>query len=465
MSSRSPSYGPARASETPALPWEQAGGALLERLTGAIDAAGDRPVRVAVRVRHGDACAWLARRRTHPKVYWRDREGRFEAAAAGAADLITPEQGFTLAASVELVHERLEAFAEPARYFGGVRFDPLRPVAEHWRVFGDFLWVLPRLEWLQTPAESYLIVHAMPWDGHECVRETEALLREAPPDKHSGAGDRALGTRRDAPGRAAWGAMVSQALAELDARRLGKVVLARESRYDHGGLALEEVACRLRGAARAAFIFGFVPSPGAAFCGASPERLYHRRRRDVTAEAIAGTRARGETPEEDAALARDLLASDKDRREHAFVVEAIGSALTPVCRSVETPDGPEVLQLSRCQHLAQRLTGELDADPASEAALLEGLHPTPAVGGTPREEALAWIRAREPFDRGWYAGPVGWIGRDEAEFAVALRSGLLTPDALRLYCGAGIVPGSEAESEWRELESKLAGFLAAMSAS
>src|SRR5690606_32703666 len=128
------------------------------------------------------------------------------------------------------------------------------------------------------------------------------------------------------------------------------------------------------------------------------------------------------------------------------------------CTELQVEEEPGVMRLRNCQHLHTRVEGVLKANEA-DAPLIEELHPTAAVGGWPRDKALAWLAEHEPFDRGVYAAPTGWIGFDAAEFAVAIRSGLVRDDELTLYSGAGIVPGSDAAEEWDEIENKLAGFL------
>jgi menaquinone-specific isochorismate synthase len=156
-----------------------------------------------------------------------------------------------------------------------------------------------------------------------------------------------------------------------------------------------------------------------------------------------------------------LLTSGKERREHAFVQQAIQSSLEALCTRVESPDAPSELLLTRGRHLHARLTGTLRPD-VTAVELLDALHPTPAVGGVPGDAALTAIRDQEPFDRGWYAGPVGWVGADAAEFSVAIRSGLVEPTRLALFSGAGIVDGSVPEREWDEIEQKLGDFAAVL---
>jgi len=194
--------------------------------------------------------------------------------------------------------------------------------------------------------------------------------------------------------------------------------------------------------------------------GASPERLYRRTGRAIETEALAGTRPRGEGAA-DEALRAELLADDKERREHRIVVDGIREALAGLCVNVREDPTISVLQLRNCQHLFETVEGVL-ANGVTDGDVLRALHPTPAVGGTPTVDAVRWIAALEPFDRGWYAGPVGWIGRDSAEFAAAIRCGLACGDSLRVYSGAGIVAGSTPEREWAEIENKMSNFLEAL---
>ena len=162
--------------------------------------------------------------------------------------------------------------------------------------------------------------------------------------------------------------------------------------------------------------------------------------------------------EEDAQLARELRESHKEQREHEMVLEHLEALLPEFCQHSERLSHLEPLALRHVQHLRSRIHGTLRPG-VSDAELLPAFHPTPAISGTPNEAALARIRELESFDRGWYAGPVGWVSRDAAEFAVGLRAGLLTERTLRVYTGAGIVEGSVPEEEWDEVESKMRTWL------
>ncbi|HEX2181466.1 MAG TPA: chorismate-binding protein, partial [Rubrobacteraceae bacterium] len=177
----------------------------------------------------------------------------------------------------------------------------------------------------------------------------------------------------------------------------------------------------------------------------------------IESEAVAGTRPRGASEADDAELRDDLLRSEKDKAEHEYVRVGIREALGPLCDELEVEDDVSEMKTKSRRHLVSRVHGVL-REGVEDAEVLRALHPTPAVGGYPGEGALQEIRTAEPFDRGWYAGPVGWIGADAAEFAVGIRSGLVRGDSLALFSGAGIVEGSEPEAEWAEIEQKIGDF-------
>jgi isochorismate synthase EntC len=160
-------------------------------------------------------------------------------------------------------------------------------------------------------------------------------------------------------------------------------------------------------------------------------------------------------------LAEHLLSSPKDRLEHYYVVEDMLRCLDRLCDRLDAGASPHVLELATLQHLMTRARGHLKSG-TTTGDILATLHPSPAVGGSPRDAALAAIRELEPNSRGWYAGPVGWYARDQAEFAVAIRSALLTENEMCVFAGAGIVQGSTPDDEWQETENKALAFLNAL---
>jgi menaquinone-specific isochorismate synthase len=259
----------------------------------------------------------------------------------------------------------------------------------------------------------------------------------------------------------AWRDRVARALAAIgrparDGTGLDKVVLARMLR----GLAGEErpdplaLLARLAASQPRSYCFLVEPEPGVAFVGASPERLYRRTPASVTCEALAGTRARAGSPEADAALGAELRRDPKERHEQRLVTDWIRVRLGRLCEAVTCDDEPSVVETTTLQHLRTTIRGR-PREGVTDAALLDLLHPTPAVCGVPLSPARRWIEQSERFDRGLYAGPVGWMSRDASEVAVAIRSALISGREVRLYAGAGLVTGSEAEREWRETEGKM----------
>jgi len=191
------------------------------------------------------------------------------------------------------------------------------------------------------------------------------------------------------------------------------------------------------------------------FVGASPERLVRARSGHVTIDCLAGTVARSGEPADDARLAAQLQDSTKNRAEHQAVVEGVLAATTAFAEQVVYPHTPQILRLVNVLHLHTRVSGRLRKD-STVLAAVEALHPTPAVAGLPREIARAVIKAREPQDRGYYAGPFGFVdGAHDGDFVVALRSALVRSQCLSLFAGGGIMGDSDPSSEWAETEWKM----------
>ena len=276
----------------------------------------------------------------------------------------------------------------------------------------------------------------------------------------TGRGDGGI-EREEWPPAGRWQAMVAAALEAIGRGALHKVVLSRRVRV-RGPAAFDPglAVRRLRAAYPGCFVFA-VARDREAFVGATPERLVRLRGGRLDTAALAGSTARGATPEADERLGRALLASPKERAEHALVVEMLRQALAPLCRVLSVPPEPRLLRLGNVQHLYTPISGAVEGRSVLE--LVERLHPTPAVGGWPRAAALEFIRTHEPGSRGWYAAPVGWVDRrGEGEFAVAIRSGLLRGAEAWLFAGCGIVAGSDPAREYEETRLKLRPLLAAL---
>jgi menaquinone-specific isochorismate synthase len=272
---------------------------------------------------------------------------------------------------------------------------------------------------------------------------------------NGGSGSRTTGGPAG-PGLATWRAGVLAALAAIGDGRLDKVVLAREATVEaEGPWARAEVLRRLRRRpGGATFLYA-----AGGFVGASPELLVRRRGRVATSRPMAGTVPRGDSAAAEADGLARLTGSPKEAVEHRLVVDAVADGLAKVADRVQV-GRPEVVRLATVAHLATEITADLTGPLPTALELAGLLHPTPAVGGSPRDAALAAIAALEPFDRGCYAGPVGWVDHaGDGEWAIALRCATLDGRRAHLLAGAGIVPGSDPDAEWAETEYKLRAVL------
>ena len=252
-----------------------------------------------------------------------------------------------------------------------------------------------------------------------------------------------------------YSAAVRRGLELIAAGELQKVVLARAK--DLAGTQPLHPLRLLNGLRQRfadCYAFSVANGHGQSFIGASPERLLRVREGRLLTEALAGSTRRGASASEDAALAAALLRSDKDRREHRLVLDSMVRRLSRLGLELEFPETPNVRRLANVQHLHTPVQASLPTG-VRLLDVLDRLHPTPAVGGSPRVSAMARIRELESFSRGLYGGALGWIGANgDGEFFVGLRSALVDGAKARLYAGAGIVAGSSPEKEFAETELK-----------
>jgi isochorismate synthase len=352
------------------------------------------------------------------------------------------------------------------RLFGGFSFLPTSPSRE-WAAFGEATFVLPRVLYTRRDDQGRLSV-AITREELEArgvdsvVEKVDALMSERGGSEQEGSARLAVSSapEEEDPGAAErWARSVASIQRRIEAGRAEKIVAARTRSVrlatdpDVPGV-LRRLAREGETAARFAFRLS-----GDVFLGATPERLVNRTGRTVRTEALAGS-VPADRPEEEARL----RASIKEEAEHAYVVRAIADVLDPLCDRLEYPSEPRIQRLLHVLHLQTPFVGTL-SDGVHVLELVERLHPTPAVGGLPTDEALAWIEREEPGSRGWYAAPVGWFDLDgDGEFGVALRSGLIHGDRAHLYAGAGIVRGSDPGAEFHETEVKLRTMLSALGA-
>jgi menaquinone-specific isochorismate synthase len=420
----------------------------------------NRWIWAAVRVDADDLLDLAAEAAGHAFFLERLDEDPLELAGTGAA-VVLEASGPERFSEIERQARRLFSVlsADPAapraaapRLAGGFAF---LDAPGGWPGFPASRWVLPERQAVRADGETWLtgVAAAAEDEPIEAARERlrNALHwprrpREAPLPEVRREGGEAFES---------WRGRIGAVHEALRSGALRKVVLARSARFvAERPISWPALVEALRSTHEGSLVYAFAAPEGGAFLGATAERLVRRRGKRVTSCAMAGSAPRASTDAESRRLAARLAASLKDREEHRFVVDAVCEALAPLASRLEC-GVPAVLPLAHVQHLYTPIEAELRED-VPLLDLARRLHPTPAVAGTPREAALAFLERTEPLARGWYTGTVGWIDqRGDGDLAVALRCARVEGPRLTAFVGAGIVEGSEAEAEWVETDLKL----------
>jgi len=431
----------------------------------------------------GEAIAVFARAPDASRFLWLEPRNACALVALGEQTAFEASGPGRFAAAAERARKILAAVAAPAApegtasatagaraagplLVGGFGFADDAAPGEPWAAFPPARFALPELVLRFTPAgaAATLVVRAdataeaapaAAW-AHEAA--ARALARSRASEAPSAGEAPELSVRAERSG-ADYRGRVTEALGAIERGELEKVVVARGVRVAcAAGFDVEGLLRALATAHPSCTLFA-VARGGAVFLGATPERLLRLEAGRLETAALAGTAPRGSTPEEDAQLARELLESKKTWAEHAAVVRSLREGLAPFCATLAVPEAPRLRRLEGLQHLETPIAGRLAAA-HSLLALAGQLHPAPSVAGTPRDEALAWLRRHEPLERGWYAGAVGFVdARGEGELCVALRCGLFAEREARLFAGAGIVAGSDPAAELAEARLKLRALL------
>ena len=344
---------------------------------------------------------------------------------------------------------------------GGFGFADVPARTAVWRGFEAADVVLPALLLSITPEGTWLTASHVLSPGETADSAAEALASSWAHLVGSAVASTAAPVRptlrlvASRPEAAEWRASVSRLAGAVGRGRLDKVVLARQVDLVAGSaIDVPAVLERLQATAPESTLFA-IGRGGRTFLGATPERLVSIDGRRLRSVAMAGSTRRGGDAAADERLAAELLASDKEREEHAVVVDMLRATLAPLTDELAIPTAPHVEQLHHLQHLVTPVEGRL-REPSGVLRFAELLHPTPAVGGMPRDLALELIAEEESHERGWYAGPLGWLDRSgDGELVVALRSGVVEDRTATLLAGCGIVADSDPEREWQESTTKL----------
>jgi isochorismate synthase len=357
--------------------------------------------------------------------------------------------------------------------FGGFAFDPLSPRSQLWEGFPDGLLMLPAMLIRSRASATTLSLQAIikPADHIEQTADVmmtrldrlQAALNSLSlqPSKSGISNQLAVQDGRSA---GEWMKLVEETAEQIKQGLYRKVVLARSIQATSApdSFSVGSILRRLRASQPGAYRFA-IQRGTRCFVGATPEQLAKVEQGKIQTMALAGTASYNATKDSDTPLDSASLWNEKNREEHAIVVETICEALTRVCSAVSAAESPVALKLRNIQHLQTPIQGTLQPG-VTILDVLAALHPTPAVGGLPGLAACEMIRANEQLDRGWYAGPVGWVDQHgNGEFAVALRSALVHQNEATLFAGCGIVASSDPLTEYAESSLKFQTMLAALS--
>ena len=406
--------------------------------------------RIEIKINPVDMLSWLSLQTDDVKIYGANQSDTVSIAGIGQAVCLTDIRIGNFRKIFKQLRHSLSPQYPYLQWYGGFCFDE-RHLDADWEEFGAYRFVIPRFE---LAAQSGKMIFCCNLVGRENIksilRQLASIQCHVPPQaegrKHSL--NTAILRRSDDPDQDLWKRDVDRILAD---KSVEKVVLARKTSLSFKDTPDPWAMLRqLKAVTPNSYHFAF-QFKKTVFLGASPERLYRRYQRSIESEALAGTMPGSTDPQ-------ILKNSDKNNHEHALVVDAINASLKEICTSFNRDEHPGILTLANGHHLITKFQGQLK-DGINDEDILQLLHPTPALGGTPRNQAMDIIRKLEGFSRGWYGAPIGYVGLDWAEFVVGIRSGLARGKRLSVFAGAGIVQGSEASSEWDEVENKISNFI------
>lgn len=422
------------------LPLDTALNDLLNQLSSTLpDAPGLRVFESSFALNDSfDALTWLSSQSAYPQFYWQQRSGSKEAAVLGKAVAFT---------SLEDAQKFIRQYPdEDLRVWGLNEFDPSRSSL-----------ILPRLEWRRNGEDAALRLtlfseNSLRSDSEFAKAYIAALkcAKPLPPLQSK------MIREEHRPDKEEWCRLIKLATDTISNGKLNKTVLARatdlhfEKPINPASMLNESRKQNLH-----CYHFYMAFDPDSAFLGSSPERLWRRIGKSLQTEALAGTVANHNDDQEALRLGRWLMSDDKNQRENMLVVKDICQRLEAECEKLEVL--PEhILRLRKVQHLCRQIQTSLHK--ADDTICLYQLQPTAAVAGLPRNAAREFIAEYEPFTREWYAGSAGYLSLKQSEFCVSLRSAKISGNVVRLYAGAGIVPGSDPEAEWIEINNKAAGL-------
>lgn len=407
------------------------------------------------------------------RMFWQNREKTFTMVGLGHAHILealNPHGRFEEVKSEwqslcrQIVNE--EPDVQPI-LFGGFSFDPLNKTQSVWTNFPQAYFAVPAFQLVIKDDRAYVSIHLVTkktesFNDFEALRKERDRLIHAAQVSELKKYEKPLVTKRTEIKKDDYLASIRKVTEVIKAKQAEKVVISRALKLDFAKpLSAASALYQASEEQPESFLFG-LEAGSQFFFGATPERLVKVKDRQALSTCLAGSIPRGRTVERDTQLGEELLSDKKNRSEHQYVVSMISKVFGAHSTHVTVPKTPKLMKIRDIQHLYTPVEGELM--PGSTLLdLVRDLHPTPALGGEPKQEALSLIRQYETMNRGYYAAPVGWIdAKGNGEFAVAIRSALLNETEAYLYAGGGIVEDSTPEAEYDETWVKFRPMLRAL---
>ena len=410
---------------------------------------------------------------TGKRFYWQNREKTFTLVGLGHAYKIqnnlkdsrfdeVEKEWLSLTKNMALDGQEVQPIL-----FGGFTFDPENEVTGEWADFPQSYFAVATHQLVIRDDKAFVSINLITKkEQHEAAfeqlrKERDALIHAAQV-KEVKTYAKPLMVSFTEPHKEAYLKSIGQVTALIKRDEAKKVVIARSLAMQlKEQISSPQILSHVVHEQPESYLFG-LERDDLLFYGASPERLVKVEHGRAYSSCVAGSIKRGETAEEDEALGKCLLNDMKNRGEHQYVVEMISDTFEKNCSEVILPNGPKLLKIRDIQHLYTPVEGTLN-EAATILQLVKSLHPTPALGGVPRNAALKVIRQYEPMNRGMYAAPIGWLDAEgNGEFAVAIRSAALKGKNAYLYAGGGIVADSEPQSEYEETLVKFRPMLRAL---
>jgi len=419
------------------------------------------------------------------RYYWEIPDRERAIAGGGAVETLKstgPDRFQDMARKIDAVKDKLHGITETkhsmagVHFLGGFSFSDFNS-SKHWRSFGSASFTIPewmvvkdgklclltlthKIENTHTPGKlTEQLSDAATRIARKLSEYDESVLK--PELLNSGSNAYSIQPNHNAYNN--WVSGINRAKELMHDGIFEKIVLARELKIKTDQpVSATRALNKLRNSYPGCYSFLIQHGKEGVFLGSTPERLISFNAHYLLTEGLAGSISRGDTATEDAVLEKKLLNSGKNMREHQYVVSAIRHRLEAFTGNLQHAPRPVVKKLSNVQHLYTPIRAQLNQN-LNPCLIIEKMHPTPAVGGFPTDRALPYIPQLEQFDRGWYAGPVGWLNtHGDGEFSVAIRSGLISDKTVRFFAGCGIVSDSDPESEWEETKLKFIPMLSAL---